>query len=509
MKTSFILFTLLICFNFVLFSGFTQTITPTLPSQLYPYSFSKINTSENDHFLVTPFKIGGSSSISNKPEIIDGNGDLIWYSFASFANCSDFKYYPSSQIYSYTIREAGAVNTILLDEQMTILDTIQAIQQLDDVHDIQRAANGNWLFTIATIDTVDLSGATFYNGTNGVVNTIIAGFGVQEVDANNNIVFEWDSNDHIPPTETYLFYGYNISNFDYCHGNAVEEDSDGHLLLSFRHLNAIYKIHRTTGAILWKLGGHTSDFTFTNDPGFSGQHDIRKLPNGNYSLFNNANMAPAPKVSKGKEFSLDTINWTATLVHETVHPTAFYASAMGNYQTTATNNKLLSYGLVYRPKPSASYFDGNNTLLGEMYFADSVVTYRAHHKEASVFPRPEITCELIGTTWFLSTTLPYINYSWSNNETTSDIEITAPGTYQVWVNYGTGMLGSIPLNVASITDPCGALGIEENAIQTEEAYSIYTTSGQLVLQPEAHQLYIKRYASGKTEKWIFLPFKNE
>ncbi|MCC6702439.1 MAG: hypothetical protein IT221_12995 [Fluviicola sp.] len=98
MKTSSILFTLLICFNFVLFSGFTQTITPTLPSQLYPYSFSKINTSENDHFLVTPFKIGGSSSISNKPEIIDGNGDLIWYSSASFANCSDFKYYPSSQI---------------------------------------------------------------------------------------------------------------------------------------------------------------------------------------------------------------------------------------------------------------------------------------------------------------------------------------------------------------------------------------------------------------------------
>ncbi|MCC6702440.1 MAG: aryl-sulfate sulfotransferase, partial [Fluviicola sp.] len=196
---------------------------------------------------------------------------------------------------------------------MTILDTIQAIQQLDDVHDIQRAANGNWLFTIATIDTVDLSGATFYNGTNGVANTIIAGFGVQEVDANNNIVFEWDSNDHIPPTETYLFYGYNVSNFDYCHGNAVAEDSDGHLLLSFRHLNAIYKIHRTTGAIIWKLGGHTSDFNFTNDPGFSGQHDIRKLPNGNYSLFNNANMAPAPKVSKGKEFSLDTINWTATL----------------------------------------------------------------------------------------------------------------------------------------------------------------------------------------------------
>lgn len=505
MKTSCKLFTLFCCI--ILHWHLTaQLIVPVLPSQLYPYSYNKINTSENDHFLLTPFKIGGGSSSSNKPQIIDGNGDLIWFSLASYANCSDFKYYPTSQIYSYTISEAGTIKTILLDEQMNILDTIQAIQQMDDVHDIQRAANGNWLFTIATIDTVDLSGSTFYNGTNGVANTIIKGFGVQEVDANNNVVFEWNSNDYISPTETYLFYGYTISNFDYCHGNALEEDSDGHLLLSFRHLNAIYKIHRTTGAVLWKLGGHSSDFTFTNDTGFSGQHDIRKLANGNYSLFNNANMAPAPKVSKGKEFSLDTINWTATLVNETVHPLAFFSPAMGNYQTTSANNKLLSYGLVYRPNPSASYFDSNNTLLGELSFSDSVVTYRAFYKVATSFLRPEITCELIGSTWQLSTLHPHNLYLWSTNDTTASIAINTPGIYQVWVNYGSGMLGSIPLHVSSINDPCGTLGIEEYELNNSEDYTLYSLSGQIVQSPSISQMYIKKFVSGKTELFIYLPF---
>lgn len=490
-----------------------QWITRPLPDALFPFDFYQNGTTDQDHFLVTPFKLYAQTTDAgyrpSRPEIIDGNGELVWYSNSTYPNCLDFKYYPSAGIYSYTFGLQGVVKTILLDENLQPIDTLQAINGLADVHDIQRAANGNWLFTLETRDTVDLSGATFYNGTNGQANTIIIGFGVQEVDPNGTVVFEWDSNDHISPTETYLYYGYNTANFDYCHGNALQEDSDAHLLLSFRHLNAVYKIHRTTGSVLWKFGGHSPDFTLTNDNGFSGQHDIRKLSNGNYSLFDNANMAALPKVSRGVEFSLDTVNWTATKVSETIYPDNFFSSAMGNFQTLSDGSKMLGYGLVYRPNPSAALFDAGNNVTGAIAFADSVVTYRAHHKAAGAFSRPYIHCELIDTTWYLSTDSNYPAYYWSTNDTTASIAIHTTGTYQVWVPFGSGMLSSLSLEVTNLTDPCNTLGIESfSPSPSGEKFELYSLLGQKIIFPESNQLYIKVYTSGRTEKCLFLSTEN-
>jgi len=171
-----------------------------------------------------------------------------------------------------------------LDGNLNQIDTLNTVIADEDAHDLQQAENGNWLLSTRTSNIVDLS-AFVFDGTQGSVTTNIRGYGVQEFDAAGNLVFEWNSNDHISPTETYDEYGYNANDFDYCHGNAIDEDSDGNLLFSMRHTNAIYKVDRITGEIIWILGGRSSSFTFPNDAGFSAQHDIRKLPNGNYSLF--------------------------------------------------------------------------------------------------------------------------------------------------------------------------------------------------------------------------------
>jgi len=120
---------------------------------------------------------------------------------------------------------------------------------------------------------------------------IVIGLIVQELDADKNVIFQWRSWDHFQITDATEDIDLTAHTIDYVHGNAIEVTVHGNLLISSRHLDEITKINRQTGEIIWKLGGlnaRNNDFQFINDPiTFSHQHDIRELPNGNLTLFDN------------------------------------------------------------------------------------------------------------------------------------------------------------------------------------------------------------------------------
>ncbi len=487
---------------------FGQSYFPPVPSAVYPYEFENNGLTDQRYFLFTPFKLVTQPSAPGyktpKPIIVDQNGALVWYADESTAAFSlDLKWYATQLQYSYTVVDNQETMVVIMDDQFAIVDTLRAIDGEADVHDVQRAANGNWLLTTEYYDTVDLSAYTF-GGTQGSASTVIQGFGWQEIDPSGNLVYEWNSNDYIDPvTEFYNFYGYAADPFDYCHGNAIEEDVDGNLLLSFRHLNAIYKVNRLTGGVIWKLGGQSSDFTFPNDDGFSGQHDIRRLPNGNYSLYDNANMSPPPRKSRGVEYTLDTVNWTATKVNEIIHPEEFFARAMGNFQQTAANESMICYGWCNRPNPSATLFDAGELPLAQFYFVDSVVSYRCHVESDLTINRPEITCEWNGNEWQLTAVNPAAAYLWSTGETTSAITITQTGYYQLWVPGASGHIGSTLVNVTDINNPCSFVGLDELSTKTELSFVLVDLVGHRVVNPKPDCLYIKLFADGSTEKWVF------
>ena len=51
------------------------------------------------------------------------------------------------------------------------------------------------------------------------------------------------------------------------------------------------KIDKSSGKVIWNLGGKKNEFEFINDEmKFSHQHSIRKLENGNIILFDNGNL---------------------------------------------------------------------------------------------------------------------------------------------------------------------------------------------------------------------------
>jgi len=490
----------------ILFSctiGFGQNFNRPVPTGLFTYEFQTSGNSSTGYFLTTNFKINllpsNPNYIAPYPVIYDENGFIAWYSQPDLRNSNDFKYYPEVDLFCYGSVEQGQDQKfIILDGSLNRIDTLNVINHDEDMHDFQRAANGNWLLSVRFMDTIDLSAYTF-NGVQGSTQTVIRGYGVQEIDASGNVVFEWNSNDHMHPSETYDTYGYDVNDFDYCHGNAIEEDDDGNLLFSMRHTNSIVKVDRTTGDIIWRLGGQLSDFAFVGNEFFSAQHDIRRMSNGNYSVYNNDNMG-ALQLSRGEEYVLDTTNWTAEKVYEFHTINEHYHRSMGSYRHLSNDYKVLGWGYSLRPAPTATLVDNQDQILSEFYFEDSVMVYRMLFDMDVSLPRPEIICVDTGNGYEL-TINSASSYLWSTGETTQSIAVNAAGTYQVWVPYGEGFIGSLPFTVVDPNAPC-TVGTEELLLD-QRNYRWLNLMGQKVAYLEEGHLYLKIYDSGLIEKVIF------
>jgi hypothetical protein len=206
---------------------------------------------------------------------------------------------------------------------------------------------------------------------------------IQEVDiSTGRVVFEWHSLDHIAVSDSYFppktWYGY-----DYLHVNSIDIAPDGHLLLSARHTWALYKIHRRTGEVLWRLGGKSSDFQIDKDSQFYWQHDARQLSDRNITVFDDGAASFADGTgnrrsesqSRGVLLDIDEGSKVVRLVRSYRHPKPLLANAMGNFQTLPDGHALLGWGT----SPVASEFLSDGTVISDVNLGpkhDSYRTYR-------------------------------------------------------------------------------------------------------------------------------------
>lgn len=212
----------------------------------------------------------------------------------------------------------------------------------------------------------------------------VTGLILQELDPAKNVVFQWSSWDHFAITDA-THQNLTGAVIDYVHANAFEWDTDGHILLSSRHMDEITKINRQTGEIIWRLGGRNNQFTFLNDTlRFSHQHDVRRLPNGNITLFDNGNFH-VPQFSRVVEYRLDETLMTAELVWEYRHTPDIYAFATGNAQRLPNGNTLISWGTTNRIMEVRP--DGSKAL--DIILSSDFRTYRAHRFPWSTVPVAE------------------------------------------------------------------------------------------------------------------------
>ena len=129
--------------------------------------------------------------------------------------------------------------------------------------------------------------------------------GVQELTPARTVVWEWWASDHIGLSEVSLrfcnAFDQAYQAYDPFHINSAEPDGND-MLMSFRHTDAVYSVHKSNGSIEWKLGGSTrpESLTVLNDPvftsagGFGAQHDARVMPDGTVTLHDNG-FGPPPR----------------------------------------------------------------------------------------------------------------------------------------------------------------------------------------------------------------------
>ncbi|MCB9166078.1 MAG: aryl-sulfate sulfotransferase [Flavobacteriales bacterium] len=440
------------------FSALLAFLGLSVQAQLPPYVAAGFPAGGSGYSFFTTTDFGGNIAQSNAV-ILDGEGHVAYRRTAP--SVTNFRVWPDGRM-SY----AAAGRNILLDSTFAVIDTVVCVNGIDtDLHDIRLLPNGHYLLLGTEERTMDLSAYHYFqpnNAPGSPTATVKCGV-VQELDANKALVWEWHLADHFDFLETDTTLLGNPGQVDWSHCNAVEQDTDGNVLLSCRHFNEVVKIDRNADTVIWRLGGVSNDFTFTNDGGFVGQHDIRRIANGHITLFDNGLSGVHP--CRGVEYALDEVNRTAEAVWSRSFDNLSYSRAMGSVQRLSDGSTLIGWGAL---SPANSLFDvyaPDSTLVREVRFTDTLVTYRAFHFDALPFQlhRPEITCMGQDTTYLLTADAGWSSYVWSTGATGPTTTVAAYDTVYVEVSPGpgSGWVRSEPFVPA---DHCGAAGIAAEAL---------------------------------------------
>ncbi|MEL6659414.1 MAG: aryl-sulfate sulfotransferase [Bacteroidota bacterium] len=429
-------------------TGQNRPLPPNFPS----YEFEVTDLVYTGHYFTNSFELN-AETISNM-FIMDSLGYVAWYRKDQVSTSVDFKYQAEAGIFTSTGYEPSVAGIFYTyDTELNCIDTLWGVnEERGDTHDFLVLANGNRLIGTLYDTIMDLRGYTF-NGIGGVENSSVRGYGIQEFDAEGNLIWNWHSTDFIHPEEYSDGLNYYPFDFDYAHGNALFAGEDGNLIISLRNTSTVYKIDRAngTGEVLWRLGGENSSFTMTNLHRFSAQHYARVLPNGNIGLYDNGNLRWPIQYSRAAEYSLDFSDFTAALEWSYDADGAVFAPGMGNAQWLNDDLVLIGWGYVYRPEPTFTMVNRAGDVVASLNFEDEYMTYRLQAAELPfALPRPYLEHTVGTESVEIRAPEGYEEYIWSTGETTSSITVTENGTYQVWVPHGVGMVGSYPVKISDI-----------------------------------------------------------
>lgn len=431
--------------------------------QIPQYKIQFFDSSSQGYYFVSPIKIGNGGPVRLPTHLIlDNDGNTVYIkNFPTNNQTNDFKLHANGLI-SYSVQ---GNRFYLMDSSFNIVDSLRCKNgAITDTHDLLILPNGHFLLLGIRNVTTDLSSDKMFlnNGTAGSATATLQCGIVQELDAQKNVVFEWNSKDYFAFKEVDSTRLTSTTTVDWTHCNALDLDKDGNFLLSSRHFNEITKINRTTGSVMWRLGGKANQFTFTNDSGmFLAQHDIRRISNGHITIFDNGNLV---QPATAKEYTLDENNLKATLTWRYIKNNNQFSLATGNVQRLNNGLTLVNYGFIPRQATVFDIVDSLGNKRVSMAFKDSLSTYRAfnYRNFPWTFKRPNITCKIVNNVYYLDAGIGHTSYLWSNGATTQSIKLDSIGNYTVLVPAGNGgFMGSESFKITDIGNPCGTSYLEK------------------------------------------------
>ena len=323
------------------------------------------------YVLVSPFPGEGSQP---GPLLFDRSGQPVWFRPVQGLRATNFQVgryrdQPVLLWWEGAIPQGyGQGEAVIVDSSYRELARVRAGNGRQmDLHELLLTPQGTLLFTCFP-ETVPTDLSAIGGPSSATARQSI----IQEVDVRTGrVLLEWRSLEHLDPSESYASLG---DQYDYLHANSIDVAPDGHLLVSGRHTFALYKLHRRTGRVMWRLGGKRSDFQMGRHSQFFWQHDARVLGADRITLFDDG-AGPSKHESQSRAIVLDVDEAARTvrLARSYQHPRPLLADAMGSTRTLPDGHVIVGWGT----EPYVSEFAPDGRLLADAHLASGSASYRA------------------------------------------------------------------------------------------------------------------------------------
>lgn len=315
-----------------------------LPADFPDYNFDRVRKGGPGMFSI--------QLVERFAAIFSSDGAPIWWLQAPEGQPDNFQVLDDGTITYAPVDVAAAQSSDVGNVIRTIegrqLRTIAAAGDLPtDIHELELLPNGNYVIGAQTehpgADTTPFGGAP---------DTAVAGIQIQELTRKGKLVNSWDSFGNIGLEETGRWWDVPLTTMfepnDIVHWNSVDVRGK-RMLVSFRHLDAVYEVNLKSGKIVWKLGGTETpqSLRVVGDPHgdypLGGQHDARFGPDGTITIYDNQTGLPDAE-PRAVRYRVDAEAGTAKLLDQVSDRNVPQSLCCGSARPDADGNWLIGWG---------------------------------------------------------------------------------------------------------------------------------------------------------------------
>jgi hypothetical protein len=304
--------------------------TGALPSDLPVYA--TLGTAASPGFVVFAAASYGL--------VIDNSGRVVWYHRFPNGPGLNFQAQPDGRYAARPPASAGEIGSwVEIGVGGDVARTLGCAHGFPSrMHDMIAEPDGSYWLLCDETRTMDLSAQEESSQAR------VLGTNVQHRGVNGDSLFEWSPFDHFQVDVSILQTAdRKMPVINWTHGNALDLDRDGNLLVSFRNLSEVTKIDTRTGGVLWRLGGQKNQFTFEDAPApvFLGQHGVRATAAGELTLLDNLGQAAG---SRAERYVVDDVHRIARLSARFAGPAGLVGQIGGSTQSLSDGHTLVSFG---------------------------------------------------------------------------------------------------------------------------------------------------------------------
>ena len=340
-----------------------QQTARCLPADFPARQVTRTGAPASEWYVLSPTLGSGAPALGNPLYVVvaDDHGTPVWWRSTTTHRPADAKVAPGNGGLMWG--EAGIFYALDAVYHRSAWDgTESALIGLGghiDQHDLVPAAEGGW-YAIRYVprDCAGTGGdCTDMTAFGGAVSATVVDCEVVRLDTSGAVVWTWKTRDHLAFAEwsdltpaSHVNLAHLTINgqdtWDVVHLNSVEDDGDG-LIISSRHLDAVYRINKSDGSVDWKLGGTPTARSLSvlgadRDPFLNSQHDARRLSNGHITVFDNG--SEGFRVPRVLELDIDTMNRTASIVRSVSDANTTFSSCCGSTRAVAGGGFVTAWG---------------------------------------------------------------------------------------------------------------------------------------------------------------------